>query len=135
MKFLFLITMMISLSAFATNVELRIQANWKKGNTVKNTVTRVIAKLDHNFTIPFEDEKSLKFELTATQDFSKIPTLKGHEEENTMLFEGHIYSMVEGKEKLVSSPMVVTHIGSEATFKTESKEEFFELKITPVKLL
>ena len=117
---------------YAKNVELKILAKWKRGNSTKTTESKVIAKLGKEWTIPFEGLDSLKMKMTVDSFKGKIGELNA-DPEKSISFNGKIFEVVNDQEKLIASPKVITLLGKEATLtKEDDNGDFLELRILPV---
>ncbi len=132
--FVFALSFLLILpSTYAKNVELKISAKWKSGNSTKATESKVIAKLGKEWTIPFEGLDSLKINMIADSFKGKIGG-RNFDHEKSISFNGKVFEMVNNQEKLVANPEIITLLGKEATLTTEDDNgNFLELKILPVK--
>lgn len=133
-SFVFILSFLLLLpSTYAENIELKISAKWNSGHSTKTTESKVIAKLGKKWTIPFEGKDSLKINMIV--DSLKPSTMNANiDPKKSISLNGKIYKMVNGKEKLVSSPNVIALLGKKAILKTKDENgDFLELTILPVK--
>lgn len=129
------LSILISMTAFPKEVELDLQAKWKKNNTTRFQRIKVIAELGKEFIVPIKDINSMKFVMTPSQDASKIQKINPKvTNDEVVLLEGTIYTLQDGQEKKVGNPHILTLLGKKATFSTRTEEgEYFELSVLPSK--
>ena len=125
-----------SLASFAKNVELQIEMIRKTKNETQSAKMKVIAELGKSFEIPYDNEKSFKLKMTATDKFT-IPAEirnqhKGKKIYSDLMISGEVFRQENGKDVIIAKPLIISNYKQEAMIEVgDDKEETFEMKITP----
>lgn len=120
-----------SASAFAKNVQLKIQSKWDDGAKTEVLDTKVMAKLGKEWTIPFEGESDLMLRMVVKDKF-KMPNGLLQKKGEAILLDGKIIKVNHGQEEIVSSPQIIARVGTEALITLEGENgEFLELRVQP----
>jgi hypothetical protein len=128
------ISIIISSSIFASNVELKISTLFKKGeSTTKMKDVKIIAKMGQEFEVPATDGSPFNLKLNVTHFNKNMNKDIDVNMDNLVMIKGNVSVLENGNMKRVSSPTIVTKIGNEATISSENEDGFFEMKVIAVK--
>jgi hypothetical protein len=124
-----------SVSSFSKNVELDIVMTLKKNNETQTSKMKVVAKLGESFEIPFQNDKSFKLKMKATDKFT-IPeeVRKQHKGEmiSDLMISGTVFEKRNGKEEIIANPLIISNYKQQAIIEVRNeKGEVFEMKVTP----
>jgi len=129
-----IMALIFSISAFSKNINLKISTTWKKGEGLtKSKEFQIKAKLGEEWIIPFDGKDSLKLKMKASNHFDD-PSFKNDFSMASIMIEGDVIELKDGKENIIATPQVLTALGNEALISVRSDNgEYFEMKVLPVK--
>lgn len=134
MKIIAIALFIISFSLQAKQIDLQLSSTARTSVLPeKNISTTVKAILGQTFKIPLESTSDTFLQVNASE-FSRFPDSK--DAPKGILFKVQLLKIVDGKEKVISSPEVTTVLGKTATITQESEDnsEFLEVAILPTKI-
>ena len=128
-----LVFLLLSFSLFSKTVELKMKALWKKGNITQERETKILAKIDQEWSIPCDGNDSFKYNMKVTNDVNiSKQLLRTDVLKPDVMISGKISVLDSGNERVIATPMILSYYNTEAVLTMESKDgEYFELKITP----
>lgn len=134
MKIIAIALFIVSFSLQAKQIDLQLSSTARTSEVSEKRISTTIkAILGQTFKIPLESTTDTFLQVNASE-FSRFPDSKDAPKE--ILFKVQLLKIVDGKEKVISSPEVTTVLGKTATITQESKDktEFLEISILPTKI-
>jgi hypothetical protein len=135
MRIIAIFLLFISLALHAKEIDLNLNSTFRSREIPeKNISTTVRAILGKTFKLPLESTPDIFLQVNASE-FSSFPDSKDVPKE--ILFKIQLLKIVNGKEKIIASPEIITVLGKNATITQESddKVQFLEIDILPTKII
>jgi hypothetical protein len=125
MKTSILLLLLLPTTILAKQIELDLNYSLMKDGVNIESSTRVKASLGRSWKIPLEGLPNRYIKMTASESPTKEIKLSSE-----------IFELTNGKEKILSRPIVSVELGKEANIESGSIDgsEHFKLSVTPIKI-